>query len=656
MAFKCHSNHYKYKCKKASLDVVIFTVATLLCSSLSALSDPRISVVESYCGTHKAPPSSNYVPIFTKEMKRLHDLVHKNNWGTHSEGLSSATPIYGLAQCFQDLSNLDCLQCFAASRTKLPRCLPSVSAHIYLDGCFLRYDNYSFYTEDTDPLRDTVNCTTQYGVMAGEAERLVFGNSVGKVVENVVRVAVNEGRGFAVGEGEGVYALAQCWKTVRGKGCRDCLKKAENEVRGCLPKKEGRALNSGCYLRYSTVMFYNQGGEDGEGDDSSRKRTIIIAVSVLAAAVVVLSLLVTYVAFTKKRKNNNFIEIPSYLKNSSLNYKYETLENATDYFSSSRKLGQGGAGSVFKGTLPNGKDVAVKRLVFNNRQWVDDFFNEVNLISGINHKNLVKLLGCSIEGPESLIVYEYLPNKSLDHFLFEKDKTRILEWKQRFEILLGIAEGLAYLHGGSEIRIIHRDIKSSNVLLDENLNPKIADFGLARCFGADKTHLSTGIAGTLGYMAPEYLIQGQLTDKADVYSFGVLVLETASGRKNNVFREDSDSLLQTVWKLYQSNRLAEAVDPCLGNEFPAREASRVFKIGLLCTQASASLRPSMAQVACMLSNSSLDVPIPKQPPFLNSRLLNQTAPLGFSIDNSSSNTFKKIGVSYSPSLPLVHAA
>ncbi|CAJ1946683.1 unnamed protein product [Sphenostylis stenocarpa] len=647
MASHYHSNHYK--CKNASFDDVIFTVATLLCFFHSALSDPRISTVGYYCGTHKAPTSGNYFPMFTKEMEKLQELVSKNNWGTHSEGVSSATPLYGLAQCFQDLSNIDCLQCFAASRTKLPRCLPSVSAHIFLDGCFLRYDNYSFYTEDTEPVRDTVNCTTQYGPVAGEAERLVFGDSVGKVVESVVRVAVNEGRGFAVGEGEGVYALAQCWKTVRGKGCSDCLRKAGNEVRRCLPKREGRALNSGCYLRYSTFKFYNQGGEDGEGDDSSRKRTIKAAVSVSAAAVAALSLLASYVAFTKMRKKNNLIEIPSYLKNSSLNYKYETLEKATDYFCSSRKIGQGGTGSVFKGTLPNGKDVAVKRLVFNSRQWVDDFFNEVNLISGMNHKNLVKLLGCSIEGPESLLVYEYLPNKSLDHFLFEKEKTRILKWKQRFEIILGVAEGLAYLHGGSVIRIIHRDIKSSNVLLDENLNPKIADFGLARCFGADKTHLSTGIAGTLGYMAPEYLIQGQLTDKADVYSYGVLVLEIASGRKNNIFREDSGSLLQTVWKLYQSNRLGEAVDPCLGDDFPAREAFRVFQIGLLCTQASASLRPSMAQVACMLSNSNLDVPIPKQPPFLNSRLLNQTAPLGFSIDSSSSNTFKMIDVSHNPS-------
>ncbi|KAG5153443.1 hypothetical protein AAZX31_05G005200 [Glycine max] len=645
------ASKYDNKYNNPSFVVVIFTVATLLCFfSHSALSDPRISEVGHYCSTQKSPTSDDYFPIFTKEMEKLQEVVTKQNWGTHSEGMSSTTPIYGLAQCFQDLSSIDCLQCFASSRTKLPRCLPSVSARIYLDGCFLRYDNYSFYTEDTDPLRDTVNCTSQYGAVVGDGEKLVFAESVAKVVESVVRVAVNEGRGiFAVGEGGGVYALAQCWKTVGVKGCSDCLRKAENEVKGCLPKREGRALNTGCYLRYSTVKFYNQGGEDGQGDDSSRKRAIVAAGSVLAAAVVVLTLAASYVAFTKKRKKNNFIEVPPSLKNSSLNYKYETLEKATDYFSSSRKIGQGGAGSVYKGTLPNGNDVAVKRLVFNNRQWVDDFFNEVNLISGMQHKNLVKLLGCSIEGPESLIVYEYLPNKSLDQFIFEKDITRILKWKQRFEIILGTAEGLAYLHGGSEIRIIHRDIKSSNVLLDENLNPKIADFGLARCFGTDKTHLSTGIAGTLGYMAPEYLIQGQLTDKADVYSFGVLVLEIASGRKNNVFREDSGSLLQTVWKLYQSNRLGEAVDPGLGEDFPAREASRVFQIGLLCTQASASLRPSMTQVVSILSNSNLDVPIPKQPPFLNSRLLDQASPLGFSIGSSSSNTFKKTGVSYSPS-------
>ncbi|KAK7316472.1 hypothetical protein VNO77_35530 [Canavalia gladiata] len=643
------SKHDFYNNKNPSF-VVIFTITTLLlCFSHSTLSDPRISAAGHYCGTHKAPPKGNYFPSFAKEMEKLSEVVTNHNWGTHSENKPNI-PIYALAQCFQDLSHVDCLLCFAAGRTKLPRCLPSVSARIYLDGCFLRYDNYSFYSEDTDPLRDTVNCTSQYGSVVDEAERLEFVNNVGKVVDNVVRIAVTEGGGFAVGEGEGVYALAQCWKTVGEKGCRDCLRKAGNEVRGCLPKREGRALNSGCYLRYSTAKFYNQGGEAGEGDESSRKQGIIAAVLVSVAAVVALCLAASYVAFrklSKKRKKKDFVQIPKSLKNSNLNYKYETLEKATDYFCSSRKLGQGGAGSVFKGTLQNGKDVAVKRLVFNNRQWVDDFFNEVNLISGIEHKNLVKLLGCSIEGPESLIVYEYLPNKSLDQFIFEKNKTKILKWKQRFDIILGIAEGLAHLHGGSEIRIIHRDIKSSNVLLDEKLNPKIADFGLARSFGVDKTHLSTGIAGTLGYMAPEYLVRGQLTDKADVYSFGVLVLEILSGRKNNVFREDSSTLLQTVWKLYQANRLVEAVDPCLGDDFPATEASRVFQIGLQCTQASASRRPSMAQVVCMLSNSNLNVLVPKQPPFLNTGLLDQTASLGFSTNSSSSKAFKNIGMSYS---------
>ncbi|KAK7271658.1 hypothetical protein RJT34_27738 [Clitoria ternatea] len=623
MAFSKHgsyNSHYKYN--NPSLFVLVVTTITLfLCFSChSSLSDPRISEAGLFCGTQKAS-SKEYLQTFVKEMEALSQLVTKQSWGTHSENKSTTTiPIYGLVQCFQDLSQVDCLQCFATSRTKLPRCLPSVSARIYLDGCFLRYDNYSFYSEDIDPLRDTVNCTSQSGSVVGGPERLELSRRVGRVVDNVVRVAVSGddhgGEGFAVGEGEGVYALAQCWKSVGRKGCGDCLRKAGNEVRGCLPNREGRALNSGCYLRYSTVKFYNQrgGGGGGGGDE------------------------------------NNFVQIPASIKNSSLNYKYETLEVATDYFSSSRKLGQGGAGSVYRGTLPNGKDVAVKRLVFNNRHWVDDFFNEVNLISGIQHKNLVKLLGCSIEGPESLIVYEYLPNKSLDQFIFEKNSTNAIKWKQRLDIILGIAEGLAYLHGGYEIRIIHRDIKSSNILLDENLKPKIADFGLVRCFGTDKTHLSTGIAGTLGYMAPEYLIRGQLTDKADVYSFGVLVLEILSGRKNNVFREDSGSLLRTVWKLYQSHRLVEAVDPCLGVDFSAIEASRVFQIGLLCTQASSSLRPSMNEVVCMLSNSNLDVPIPKQPPFLNSAgLLDQANPIGFSTCSSSSSAFKKIGMSYSSS-------
>ncbi|KAK7339547.1 hypothetical protein VNO77_20221 [Canavalia gladiata] len=629
---------------------LMFTI--LFLSSISpSVSDPRISEAGLYCGKTKAPLKANYIPSFIKEMESLSQLVTNNNWGTHFVNIS-AIPIFGFAQCFHDLSHTDCLLCYAASRTKLPRCLPSVSARIYLDGCFLRYDNYSFFSEDTDPLRDTVNCTSLHGEPLDETQRFELRRSVERVVDGVAIDAVAKVGGFAVGEFKGVYALAQCWNTVGSDGCRDCLRKARKDVKGCLPQREGRALNAGCYLRYSTHKFYNEEGVGGGGTGSLRSGGAITAEVLAAAAILMIALFGSYAAFTRlskiRKENNSFGQISSSISKSSLNYKYETLEKATDYFNSSRKIGQGGAGSVFKGILSNGKIVAVKRLIFNNRQWVDEFFNEVNLISGIEHKNLVKLLGCSIEGPESLLVYEYLPKKSLDQFIFEKNRTQILNWKQRFNIILGTAEGLAYLHEGSKIRIIHRDIKSSNILLDENLTPKIADFGLARCFGADKSHLSTGIAGTLGYMAPEYLIRGQLTDKADVYSFGVLVLEIISGRRNNVFREDSGSLLQTVWKLYRLNTLTEAVDSCLGDDFSATEASRIFQIGLLCTQASASLRPSMSQVVYMLINSNIDVPIPNQPPFLNTGVLDSDSSIkSYSTNSLISNALKKIGVSYS---------
>lgn len=248
---------------------VFFTTVFLLSSVPYSLSDPRISEAGLYCGTAKAPLKANYIPSFIKEMESLSQQVTNHNWGTHFVNLSgsAAIPIYGFAQCFHDLSHTDCLLCYAASRTKLPRCLPSVSARIYLDGCFLRYDNYSFYSEDTDPLMDTVNCTTQHGLVVDEAERLKLEKSVGKVIDRVALMAVAKGGGFAVGEVEGVYALAQCWNTVGTEGCRDCLRKGGKELRGCLPKRDGRALNAGCYLRYSTEKFYNEQGasEGGNG-------------------------------------------------------------------------------------------------------------------------------------------------------------------------------------------------------------------------------------------------------------------------------------------------------------------------------------------------------------------------------------------------------
>ncbi|KAL6135800.1 hypothetical protein ACLB2K_068025 [Fragaria x ananassa] len=607
-----------------------------------SLCDPRTSEAALHCGALKPQPNASFIPTFVAEMESLSDLITKHHWGTHF--VNSTPPMYGLAQCFNDLSHTDCLLCYAASRTAIPRCLPSLSATIFLDGCFLRYDSYSFYKEASVPGVDSVVCGGEEA-----ADAAVFEGNVKEVVERVKRSAAENG-GFGVAEvGGEVYGLGQCWETVGGEGCRECLEKGAAAVRGCGGKTEGRALNAGCYLRYSTRKFYNDKGETEHDKHGwfTERRGIIIAIVLAVVAFTMLSLFAAYAGYTKlvqvrKECSNLGLGSISINKYSSLSFKYETLEKATDYFNYSRKIGEGGGGTVFKGTLPSGKTVAVKRLFYNTKQWVDEFFNEVNLISGIQHKHLVKLLGCSIEGPESLLVYEYVPNRSLDQFLFDKNSDQFLTWKQRFDIIVGTAEGIAYLHEGSEVRIIHRDIKSSNVLLDENLSPKIADFGLARCFASDKSHLSTGIAGTLGYMAPEYLVQGQLTEKADVYSFGVLVLEIVSGMRNSTFKQEdsnTDSLLHKVWKHYRSNELAEVVDPRLKNhELPAKEVSNTLQIGLLCTQASVALRPSMAEVVLMLTaNKERHIPVPNQPPFLSASMLEQASTIN-SANSSVSNT------------------
>ncbi|KAK8607263.1 hypothetical protein V6N13_053005 [Hibiscus sabdariffa] len=605
--------------------VFMFIFSSLISTSISI---PRISNSTLLCGKFNPLNGTNFVPSFVKEMRGLSEAINARRFATYH--LNSTPPIYALAQCHRDLSQTDCLLCFAVSRTKIPRCLPFNSARIFLDGCFLRYDNYSFYTESVSSSFDRVICSSDDVAKAGEdsTKRVgLFGKKVDYAVSRVTKIALRDG-GFGAVAVDGVFALAQCWESVPFEGCRECLKKAGMAVKGCLPKAEGRGLNTGCYLRYSNEKFFN---ERGETEHNHRFPGIAVIISIVSAtsAFIMLSVAVAYVTYARfskrKRELENLGQISKNFDKSGLTFKYETLEKATDYFSLSRKLGQGGAGSVFMGILPNGKIVAVKRLIYNTRQWVDEFFNEVNLISRIQHKNLVKLLGCSIE---------------------DEEKAKHLKWKHRFEIIVGTAEGLAHLHGGgSETRIIHRDIKSSNVLLDENLNPKIADFGLVRCLAPDKSHLSTGVAGTLGYMAPEYLVRGQLTEKADVYSFGVLVLELVCGKRNTTFSKDSASLLQTVWTLYKSNRLAEAVDSCIRDEISVKVAANyVLQVGLLCTQASVTLRPSMAEVVQMLTDKDCEIPVPNQPPFLNSNAKEQESSTKsyYSSDSFISSAARKI--------------
>ncbi|KAI8000156.1 G-type lectin S-receptor-like serine/threonine-protein kinase, partial [Camellia lanceoleosa] len=224
-------------------------------------------------------------------------------------------------------------------------------------------------------------------------------------------------------------------------------------------------------------------------------------------------------------------------------FKFEKLAIATDEFNETNKLGQGGFGPVYKGKLPDGQEIAVKRLSRSSKQGLEEFMNEVVMISKLQHRNLVRLLGCCVEGKEKMLVYEYMPNKSLDAFLFDQQKQKLLDWSKRFDIIEGIGRGLLYLHRDSRLRIIHRDLKASNILLDEELNPKISDFGMARIFCGDEHQANTRrVVGTYGYMSPEYAMQGRFSEKSDVFSFGVLLLEIVSGRRNTSFYDDKHSL------------------------------------------------------------------------------------------------------------------
>ncbi|TQD84485.1 hypothetical protein C1H46_029965 [Malus baccata] len=282
-------------------------------------------------------------------------------------------------------------------------------------------------------------------------------------------------------------------------------------------------------------------------------------------------------------------------------FSYAELRAATKDFNPSNKLGEGGYGPVYKGTLSDGRVVAVKQLSVVSHQGKSQFVSEIATISAVQHRNLVKLCGCCIEGNHRILVYEYLENKSLDQALFGTSNLH-LDWPTRFNILLGTARGLAYLHEESRPRIVHRDVKASNILLDAKLSPKISDFGLAKLYDDEKTHISTRVAGTIGYLAPEYALFGHLTEKADVFGFGVVVLEILSGRPNFYNNLDPEKiyLLEWVWTLHENDQTLGLVDPRL-TEFDETEATRLIRAAFLCTQGSPMARPSMSRVVAMLS-------------------------------------------------------
>ncbi|XP_074570172.1 cysteine-rich receptor-like protein kinase 43 [Curcuma longa] len=291
-------------------------------------------------------------------------------------------------------------------------------------------------------------------------------------------------------------------------------------------------------------------------------------------------------------------------------FRYDKLAAATGNFSTKHKLGEGGFGPVYKGRLEDGREVAVKRLGRGSRQGAREFENEALLLLRVQHKNVVKLHGYCADGDDKLLVYEYVSNQSLDKVLFSREEGRKaeLDWARRYQVILGVARGLLYLHESAHTTIIHRDIKASNILLDGRWTPKIADFGMARLYPENQTHVNTRVAGTNGYMAPEYVMHGVLSVKADVFSFGILLLEIVAGRKNTAFAPlpdpDAGNLLEWAWKLYEKGKSLDLLDRALSPAITAADAEQVamcVQLGLLCTQTDPKHRPDMKSVLVALS-------------------------------------------------------
>ncbi|XP_044497372.1 G-type lectin S-receptor-like serine/threonine-protein kinase At1g67520 [Mangifera indica] len=300
-------------------------------------------------------------------------------------------------------------------------------------------------------------------------------------------------------------------------------------------------------------------------------------------------------------------------------FDFHTIEVATNNFSTENKLGEGGFGPVYKGKLVDGQEIAVKRLSRKTEQGIKEFKNEVKLIAKLQHTNLVKLLGCSLHEEERILVYELMINKSLDFFIFDSDRAKQVNWKTRFSIIQGIAQGLLYLHKYSRLKVIHRDLKANNILLDEQMNPKISDFGMAKIFQMNEPESNTNrIVGTHGYMSPEYLMNGIVSIKHDVYSFGVLLLEIVSSKKNNGIYdlERPLNLVGYAWQLWNEGKASQLIDSeILDGPSSPGEILRCIHVGLLCVQDQAIDRPTMSKVVSMLTYEAKPFPAPKQPAF-----------------------------------------
>ncbi|KAL0012054.1 hypothetical protein SO802_007162 [Lithocarpus litseifolius] len=550
--------------------------------------------------------------------------------------------VYATGLCRADLTPTDCRICLNNSGHELLQLCPNEKEGImWYMNCTVRYSNNSIFgvmeTKPneylaTGPSDDLVSKLTEFNeVLSTLFYDLRVGASAGGIFR---KVAV----GNATYLNHTIYGLMQCSPDLSEMDCSNCLVEAQSYNKICCNGSLGvRALAPTCNLRIESNQFYGSTLVESlpslspppvpakslypppvsaKGKKSNSSKNTIVIIVVVVVFVVLIICICLCLRVKKQRKK---VETADEISNTeSLQFNFPTIRVATDNFADANKVGTGGFGAVYKGRLSDGQEIAVKRLSMGSGQGDLEFKNEILLMAKLHHRNLVKLRGFCLEGNERLLIYEFVSNGSLDQVIFDPTKRADLNWQMRYKIIVGIARGLLYLHEDSRLRIIHRDLKASNILLDDEMNPKIADFGLARLVLLDQTQSSTNrIVGTYGYMAPEYAYYGHFSVKSDVFSFGVLVLEMICGQKNGYFHnnKNEDDLLNNAWKNWRNMTTSNIIDPTLGVGSKP-EIIRCIHIGLLCVQENVADRPTMSSIILMLNGNSITLSVPSQPAFL----------------------------------------
>ncbi|KAF8109721.1 hypothetical protein N665_0093s0071 [Sinapis alba] len=622
----------------------MFLVSLLALDSVSA---------QEICFNGFFNPNSTYDLNRRQILSSLASNVTSNNGFFNSSFGQNPNRVFIIGMCIPGTKPETCLDCIKGASDRLSQSCPNqTEAYTWPDCCMVRYSNVSFSGSlVTEPSQALYN---NGDIRDTDANMTVFDRVYDELMVRTIASASNGSSSFqqkyfaaevaSLTTFETMYAMMQCTPDVSSRDCELCLQKSVGEYSSCCRGKQGGAvIRPSCFFRWDLYPY--AGAFDNVTLPPARPRALPppppslsppvnttrkdgktistgIIVAIVVPAVVMLVLLVLGLTVCRKRKlyQTNEVQAGDEITTTrSLQFSFKMIRDATDKFAYSNLIGRGGFGEVYKGILSTGTEVAVKRLSKSSGQGTHEFKNEAVLVTKLQHRNLVRLLGFCLEGEEKILVYEFVPNKSLDYFLFDPAKQSELDWTRRYNIIGGISRGILYLHQDSRLTIIHRDLKASNILLDADMNPKIADFGMAKIFGVDQSQADTRrIVGTYGYMSPEYAMRGQFSMKSDVYSFGILILEVISGRKISSFYNTGDSggnLVAHAWRLWRNGSPLELIDPTIGESYQSSEATRCIHIALLCIQEDPADRPLLPAIIVMLNSSTTTLPVPRSPGF-----------------------------------------